>query len=103
MEDDLQTKLNRVLSDPDSMAKIMEIASGLGISQSQPPPSPPPAEQTAFSQPSPVLPPLGKDQPMLALLSSLKPLLSKERQERIDQMTKLMTIASVIGPLLGRK
>lgn len=116
MEDDFQAKLNRVLSDPETMAKIMSLAGASGATS----PSSQPAGQTssaASSEPVtengiggaaaaaelPFLREQSGDKRVLTLLSSLRPLLREERQDRIDRLTKLMTVASVIGPLLGRK
>ena len=106
MDADFGEKLKSVLSDPEAMAKITAIASSLGSptdrSNTPPAPSVPSASESigapqdknilsAFSQlTSPT------DDPRLALLCSLKPLLREEKRERIDALTRALTLAAMM-------
>ena len=110
-------KLNALLSDPDRMAQIMQMAqtlSGASAQSKQPPPSPP---QPAPSVPGgdilssltggldpkllmrllPVIQELGSDSNSSArtLLYALRPYLKQERQARVEralQLAKLLHI-----------
>ncbi len=111
-------KLNALLSDPDRMAQIMQMAQTLSGAaapvQSQPPPSPPPQPTPAPSgdllssltgglDPKllmrllPVIQELGSDNNSSArtLLYALRPYLKQERQARVEralQLAKLLHI-----------
>lgn len=103
MDSDFQEKLKNVLSDPEAMAKIMSIASGLGASQ----PQGEPTRETAAPEPDSALPTAGtvpasafsserQSDPRIALLYSLKPLLREEKRERLDALTRALALASMM-------
>ena len=104
MDSDFGEKLKNVLSDPEAMAKITAIASSLGMSpntepkeQSAPAVTPEPKKQeadiaSAFSQ----LMPSSVSDPRIALLSSLKPLLREEKRDKIDALTRALSITSMM-------
>ena len=104
MDSDFGEKLKSVLSDPEAMAKITAIASSFGMSPSvetkeQPPPTaiPEPKKQeadiaSALSQ----LMPSSANDPRIALLSSLKPLLREEKRDKIDALTRALSITSMM-------
>lgn len=107
LDADFGAKLRSVLSDPEAMAKISAIASSLGSpsDSSKPDPAPSaPAEDigtapekdafSAFQQLSQLNPQL--DDPRLALLCSLKPLLREEKRDRIDALTRALTLAAMM-------
>lgn len=109
MDSDFSEKLKNVLSDPDAMAKIMSIASGLGLSETPQEThgnetnAPAPAAEP-ISAPAPAaetLPALSQmlerqSDPRIALLASLKPLLREEKRERLDALTRALTLASLM-------
>ena len=101
-----EDKLNQILSDPDSMAKIMSLAQSLGREQSAP--SPPPAPP----RPQPPPPPddafvkgilrlmqqaQHTDKRQEALLCALKPYLAPERQAKIDEALRIAKLSQLAG------
>jgi hypothetical protein len=111
MSEDFTDKVRALLDDPEMLAKIAAIAGGLGgtsPSQSAPPANPaseteerPPALQA--STPPPALPDALKKlpaaDPRLSLLKSLKPFLRADRQSKLDNLTRALTVASLVGTL----
>lgn len=103
MDSDFAEKLKNVLADPETLAKISSIASGLGISQSNSV-KPLPPEETAASEEQNIKntlqalspPSLQSGDPRLALLVSLKPLLREDRRDRVDALAQAITLASVM-------
>ena len=112
-------KLNALLSDPDRMAQIMQMAQSLSGAAAPPPPTPPPTRPEAKSTPPvgtdilssltggidpqlltrllPLIRELGSDSGSgaRALLYALRPYLKQERQERVEralQLAKLLHI-----------
>ena len=104
-------KLNALLSDPDSMAQIMQLAQSLsgggGPAASASPPSPPPPPPPAGGDPLssllggmdpkllmrllPLIQELGRDSDSNArqLLTALRPYLRPERQDRVERALQL--------------
>ena len=108
-------KLNSLLSNPDAMAQIMQLAQSLSGDQQQPPPVPPspPAGESSpasnsvtddfFSSFSAGLDPSllirlmpllqelggGKDSNARQLLYALRPYLKKDRQEKVERALQL--------------
>lgn len=111
---ELDEKLSALLSNPDSMAQVMQMAQQLSSSfnqQSETPPSPPPQTQHEPSKPSDSSSFLGGLDPGLAakflpllqeyskpntqaiqLLNALRPYLKEEKQEKIQRAAKLARI-----------
>ena len=112
-------KLNALLSDPDRMAQIMQMAQSLSGAAAPPPPTPPPTRPETTSTPPvgtdilssltggidpqlltrllPLIRELGSDSGSgaRALLYALRPYLKQERQERVEralQLAKLLHI-----------
>lgn len=101
MEGDFSEKLKAVLSDPEALAKITAIASGLGAGTQPSAPKSEPANAAETSGQSSLqnemLPMLsGISDPRLALLTSLKPLLREDKRERIDALAKAISLASLM-------
>lgn len=101
-----EDKLNQILSDPDSMAKIMSLAQSLGGEQNAPPPPPAPP------RPQPLPPPDNAfvkgilrlmqqaqhtDKRQEALLCALKPYLAPERQAKIDEALRIAKLSQLAG------
>ena len=101
--DDLSEKISSMLSDPQQLARIREMAAGLLGSEQQ---SPPP-------QASPSLPDMDLSKVLgimskfksqdtdnrSRLLLALKPHLSEKRQERVDRAVKILKLLDML-PLL---
>ena len=94
MDADFSEKLKSVLSDPEALAKITAIASGMGREK--------PTDEQAQAMPNQVaplgveLPSLQSGDPRLNLLISLKPLIREDRRDRVDALAQALTIASVM-------
>ena len=108
-------KLNSILSNPDAMSQIMQLAQSLSGGQEQPsaPPSPPPPPTPAPRQSAPaqdmlsslaggldpklltrllpIIQELGsqQDSNARALLYALRPYLKEERQEKVERALQL--------------
>ena len=108
-------KLNRILSNPDAMSQIMQLAQSLSGGQEQPsaPPSPPPPPTPAPRQSAPaqdmlsslaggldpklltrllpIIQELGsqQDSNARALLYALRPYLREDRQEKVERALQL--------------
>ena len=103
---ELEQQLNKILSDPDSMAQIMSLASSLGVGapakEALPPPThEPPQSPNTFGGEN-LLQLIGKfqdtklDPRQLALFEALKPFLSPAKQQKLDkaiQITRLSRLA----------
>lgn len=119
--DDLEGKINSILSDPDSLEQILSIArmlgaggTGGGIGTDAEAPA---AEQAPPSEQAPDLGGLGFDPQMIsgivgalngksagnsaALISAIKPYLRTERREKLEKATKLAKMANVARAALG--
>lgn len=103
LDSEFQNKLKSVLSDPEALSKITAIASSLGLNGQSSEPEP---KNEALSEPTsdniaeslPALSSLMPQQsdPRLALLTSLKPLLREDKRDRIDALTRALTVASMM-------
>ena len=105
-------KLNSILSNPDAMSQIMQLAQSLSGGQEQAPPPPPPPQPTPRSSvPAqdilssltggldpklltrllPVIQELGgqQDSNARALLYALRPYLREDRQEKVERALQL--------------
>lgn len=106
--DDLNEKLNRLLSDPEGLAKIQAAMSALGGGET-PPPSPPPApappaggggfDPALLGRLMPLLSGMNGDNEDTRLLEALRPYLRGERAGRLDDTMQLMRLARLL-PLL---
>lgn len=112
--DDLNEKLARLLSDPNSMAKIQSAMATLGGGDStEPSPAPPPPVAPPSVEPPignlPDLSMLTRLMPLMGafnqedddtrLLQALRPYLHGERSERLDETMKLLRLTKLL-PLL---
>ena len=90
LDDGFSEKLSRVLSDPEALKRISDIASGLGTSpQSTESPDESPASAAAQSR-APV-----RDE-RLALINALRPLVAEEKRGRMDSLAKILTVTALI-------
>ena len=111
MDNEFQEKLKSVLSDPEALSKISAIASSLGMAKPQengenavsagefesvPTPKEEKHEEANLQNVFDLLPSQNVSDPRLLLLSSLKPLLREEKREKIDKLTRALTVASMM-------
>lgn len=120
---DFEDKLNSLLSNPESMNQIMELAKKLGVNQQQPAPTQPSAEAVIEQQDEPAEPVTAADpepvhnsgiDPALIsgimqvlgnvnvaddrhsnLINALKPYLKDDRQERLDKAIMVAQLAKM--------
>lgn len=111
--DDLAEKINTVLSDPESLKQLGEIAQMLGFSPDQAPTPPqpsPPSEDTGpsdFSMPDIAslmtlasrLKDAGTDDDNINFLTALRPLLSDDKKPRIDRAIKILKLINLLPVL----
>lgn len=93
LDDGFSEKLSRVLSDPEALKRISDIASGLGASP-QSTESPDESPASAAQSRAPVLPPLRDER--LALINALRPLVAEEKRGRMDSLAKILTVTALI-------
>lgn len=113
MDGDLGARLQSVLSDPDQMAKLGEMAKGLMGQLGQ---DPPPAEQQSNdAQPQEIpaadtrlLSALGRalagggenNSRSTALLMAMRPYMKPEKQEKLDRAMKIARMAHIAGTVM---
>lgn len=92
------SQLNRVLSDPQSMAQLQGVMNSLGMNppQAPAPASPPVQQKPAAAAPLNLLNTLNNSDPMTAMLLRAAPLLASANRE--DDSTRLL---AALRPLLG--
>lgn len=105
---DFENKLNEILSNPESLGEIMNIAKSLGLSGDDEVKEAPEKNKKpeikgdmlgAVTKLAPILSEAGKDDDSTRLLKALKPLLSKPRQEKVDSAVKIIGILRILPKL----
>lgn len=107
--DDLNAKISEVLSDPESMKQLSQLASMLGSEPglhsdaekpSTEPPSIPGTESLAMmTRLAPMLGSIGAEDDTTRLLSAIRPFLSDDRRKKLDEASKLLRMMKLL-PLL---
>lgn len=113
MEGELGSLLQSVLSDPDQMAQITQLAQGLmgGSAPGETPgaPEPAPSEGKASGSDPGLLSALGKafsrpggekQSRSTALLLAMRPYMRPEKQEKLDRALKMAQMVRVAGAVL---
>ncbi|MBQ1950595.1 MAG: hypothetical protein II363_03245 [Clostridia bacterium] len=123
--DDLNEKISRLLSSPDSLQKIQDAMAALGHMQTnEPPPAPAPAPMPSASAPihaephgnnasslpdismltklAPLLSSVSQEDDDTRLLHALRPYLHNERAQRLDETMKLLRLTRLL-PLLQQQ
>ncbi len=96
--DGLEDKLNAILSDPDAMGRIADMAKSLfsGEGGDKEPSKPEPeSDQALIKRVAGLLRGNALRPNEMALLTALRPFLSEERCERLDRAIKLARLASI--------
>ena len=107
--DDLNDKIAKLLSSPDSMAKIQSMMAALGGTEVSAPPSaqeppPPPSgagmpDLAALAKLAPLMGALSQASDDTRLLQALRPYLHGERAGRLDESVRLLRLTKLL-PLL---
>ncbi len=111
--DDLNEKLARLLSSPDSLSKIQSAMAALGGEGGapSPPPTPPPAsppptgglpDLATLGKLAPLLAGMGQDDDDTRLLRALRPYLHGQREKRLDEAVQLLRLSKLL-PLLQQQ
>lgn len=103
--DDLSAKLSEILSDPESMNRVKEMAES--ILNKSPEPEPPKPDLSGLADIGDITQIMGlvsrlqsqNDDPRAALLSALKPHLSAAKQEKVDTAIKILRLLDLL-PLI---
>lgn len=104
--DDMTEKIQSLLSDEESMQQIRELAAMFGGSSDASAPSaeskPPQTDETLPINPGALMSlmsGLSKNDKNCDLLIALKPLLSKDKQPRVDKAVKLLRLYNIYSEL----
>lgn len=108
---ELEEKLNALLSDPNGMAQVMQLAQqlsgGMGGSAVQPPPKPDPEpdllgglDPQLLGRLLPLLGELNGGDNTMQLLMALRPFLKEEKQDKIQRAARLARLIHVGKKLL---
>ena len=114
--DDLNDKIARVLSDPNSMAKIQGMMAALSggnapAAPNEPAPPPPPSapspsapieglpDLSMLAKFAPLMGAFSKEDDDTRLLQALRPYLHGEREQRLDDTVKMLRLTKLL-PLL---
>ncbi len=99
--DDISEMLKSVMSDPETMSKLMSVAQGLTGGGENPSPTPEkPTENEPEAKPS--LLTKGNEE-RIALISAIRPYLSPERRKSADSMIKMLKMMKLtdLSKMLG--
>lgn len=98
--ENLENKLNQILSDPESMAQIMQVAQSLmGTQASTPAPDETPGAQSEIPQVLTMLMQQAShiDRKEEALLSAIQPYLRPDRREKMEKAMRLARLSRLAG------
>ena len=101
--DDLSAKLSGILSDPEAMKEIAQLASSLGV-ESPGVHNEPPADKGTMAMLGGLMPLIGslkEEDDTTRLLDAIRPFLSGERREKLDKAKKLMRLMRLLPMLRG--
>lgn len=87
MDADLAAKVGALLSDPEAVAKISQIASSLGKQNGEP----------AFHEPAKRA--QSEPDPRMALLSGLKAVMRDDKKQKVDTLIKAFAVISTLDRL----
>ncbi len=99
---ELEDQLNRILSDPEQMARINSLAQSLMGGEA--PPAEAPASSGDAALPGKLLGLLSKpegDRDKQALLEAMKPYLSEKRRDKLDRAMRLTRMAKLARLAMG--
>ena len=103
---DIQDKINRILSNPEALRQVQSLGEQLGLSKPEPPKPKPPSQSPmnddmlkTITRLAPVMNSVKSDDETTMLLDSLRPFLSRAKQEKLDRAEKMIKFIKII-PLL---
>ncbi len=112
---EIEDKINQILSNPEAMKQVQSLGKQLGLSggEPKPEPKPEPTLQTALSNSrllgddmistvtklAPILQQMKSDDDTTRLLYALRPFLSEDKRQKLDNAEKMIKFIKII-PLL---
>lgn len=102
MEDNVTEKIRALLADPQAVERIAAIAGTLGASPGGTPSGGTPGGSMPPEPTPPVPPAVNPPQgpppdPRLDLLRALRPLVAEEKRERLEDLLRIASVASLLG------
>ena len=102
---EIQDKINQILSNPEAMKQVQSLGEQLGLAKPEPPkPKPKPDfinddMLNTITKLAPVMQSVKGDDDTTHLLNALRPFLSREKQQKLDQAEKMIKFIHII-PML---
>jgi hypothetical protein len=104
---EIQDKINQILSNPEALRQVQSLGEQLGLSKPEPPkPVMKPKSESmsddmmkAITRFAPLMKSMGQEDETTRLLNALRPFLSAEKCQKLDQAEKMMKFIRVI-PML---
>ena len=103
--DDLTGKISEILNNPEQLEQIKRMASMMGLSGEERPSGPSTPKEASFPdvgnlmQLAPLMNMMKSDDETIRFLVALRPLLSEQRQEKIDSAIKILRLLKLF-PML---
>ncbi|MGN0462632.1 MAG: hypothetical protein ACI4HZ_09340 [Ruminococcus sp.] len=109
--DDLTSKINEIMSDPEKMREIQNLGKMMGLNTDNTPPPPKKAEPPKQSNPfgelggidpsiigklAPILTSVNREDDTTRLLDAMAPFLSAERREKLQKIKKMLVIIRLL-------
>ena len=111
---EIEDKINQILSNPEALKQVQSLGKQLGLSGVEPPPPPKPSTVpsglsnsnaisddmlSTITRIAPIMQQMKNEDDTTRLLNSLRPFLSREKQEKLDRAEKMIKFIRII-PLL---
>ena len=104
---EIQDKINQILSNPEALKQVQSLGEQLGLAKPEPPkttPKPMPDfinddMLKTITRLAPVMQSVKSDDDTTHLLNALRPFLSSEKQQKLDQAEKMIKFIRII-PML---
>lgn len=112
--DDLASKINEIMSDPEKMKEIQNLGRMMGLNTDNSSPTPPPKkaqpipkqnvqtndfwgiDPSVISRLAPILTSVNREDDTTRLLDAMAPFLSAERREKLEKIKKMLVIIRLL-------
>ena len=112
--DDLASKINEIMSDPEKMKEIQNLGRMMGLNTDNSSPTPPPKkvqptpkqnvqtndfgriDPSIISRLAPILTSVNREDDTTRLLDAMAPFLSAERREKLEKIKKMLVIIRLL-------
>lgn len=104
---EIQDKINQILSNPEALKQVQSLGEQLGLATPPEKPKPKPKQNEVFNEDTlqtitrlaPIMSSVKGDDDTTRLLNSLRPFLSRQKQEKLDRAEKMIKFIKII-PIL---